>query len=792
MIALLKKELHYFFSTAIGLVFLACFFIFSGLFLWILEGSYNILDSGFASLSPFFDFVPWIFIFLIPAISMHSLAEERKQGTLELLLIKPTSTLELVLGKFFGILCIGFIAVLPTLLYSIVIYQLADPVGNIDTGSIIGSYIALWLLLCSYTAIGIFTSSLTKNQTIALILSILGCFFFYIGFEYIPILKQSISWDIIGINYHYSRISEGVLDTRDIVYFIFITLLFLLSTALILDRSFFNAKKNIIILITSFLLLIIGSYNYKRFDLTEDQRFSLSNISIETLSYIDTPVSIDILLAGNLPPEFKKLQRETQQLLTSFSSKNSLISFSTVNPLEPIELRSQNLAQLKKIGIVPAEVSTQFEGALKKELVLPWAVIYYKDKTIKVPLLKNRLGATAQERTTESIQNLEYAFTNTLKLVTQKKNQKIAILKGNQQLKDVYLLDFLRSLQQKYTVRPILIEENPKHPIESLNKLLDFDLVINAKPTKSFSEAQKLILDQHLMHGNSQLHLIDLINAEKDSIFGNPNFKTLAWINNLKLNDFFFAYGARINPLLINDYYSAPIVLAKGEGENTQYTPYNWGYSPLATGKNSILSKNIEPIKFNFCSPIELLKNETTKTVLLQSSSLTHLRGVPSELNLNTITSPKPKEYYDKGAQNLGVLLEGRIKSAYKNRILPFDYTSYIPNSKNSKLILISDGDVIKNKVSKGAPLPLGYDPVAKRQYGNKDFLLNTINYLLEGDSLIKLRAKQLHISALDYSKVSSQKLLWQWLVIVAPLACIALIYLFFFGYRRLKFTKTF
>jgi len=790
MIALLKKELHYFFSTAIGFVFLACFYIFTGVFLWILKGSFNIPDSGFASLFPFFDLAPWIFTFLIPAISMHSFAEEHKQGTLELLLTKPISIFQLVIGKFLGVLTIGIIALLPSIIYVIALSQLAQPEGNIDLGSITGSYIALFLLLCSFTSIGVFASSLTKNQTIALILSILGCFVFYLGFENIPVLQKYISWDTLGINYHYLRISEGVLDTRDIVYFICLTLIFIIATIWNIKKSNFFSKKNSFLFVSIVILGFIGYSFYHRFDLTEDQRYSLSDTSKEILLPIKAPVVIDILLAGELPPEFKRLQRETKQLLESFTSVNSLIKYSIVNPLEPIELRNQNLTSLKKMGITPAEVSTQFEGSLKKELVLPWAIIYYKNKTVKVPLLKNRLGATSEERTSESIQNLEYAFSSTLKQMIIKSTQKIAILKGNNQLKDIYILDFLRSLQKKYTVRPIELKAKEATPLETLKKLSDFDLVINAKPSKGFSESQKLILDQHLLQGNKQLHLIDMVNAEKDSIFNNPKFKTLTWINDLKLNDFFFSYGARINPQLIDDFYSAPIVLAEGEGENTQYLPYNWGFSTLATGNKHVTTKNIEPVKFNFASPIELLKNDTQKTALLNTSPFTKLRGVPAELSLNKITTPKPKEYYNTGQQTIGVLLEGHIKSVYKNRILPFDYDNYVTDSEKGKLILISDGDVIKNNASKGTPLPLGYDPISKRQYGNKDFLLNAVNYLLEDESLVQLKAKQLQIPMLNLPKVSTDKRFWQWIVIVLPLLLIALIYAVFYNYRRIRFTK--
>lgn len=790
MIALLKKELYYFFSTAIGFIFLASFYIFTGLFLWVLEGSFNIIDSGFASLSSFFELVPWLFIFLIPSISMQAFAEESKQGTLELLLTKPISIFKLISGKLLGVLIIGIIALLPSLLYVLAISKLAQPEGNIDLGSIAGSYVGLFFLLSAFTSIGIFTSSLTKNQTIALILAILGCFIFYIGFENIPVLQQYISWETLGFNYHYVRISEGVIDTRDIAYFLIVITLFVLTTMYRIQKNTFFKKQVLYVVAVIGFLGIFSSFTYYRWDLTKDGRFSLSDASKSILLAVDEPVSIDVLLSGELPAEFKRLQRETLQLLESFSAVNPLLNFNVINPLEPVALRNQNLEQLKKSGITPAEVSTQFEGALKKEIVLPWAIAYYKDKSLKIPLLKNRLGASSEERTTASIQNLEYAFTNVFKQLTNKSTKKIAILKGNKQLKNLYILDFLRSLQKKYTVRPILIEPNTNQPAKQLSELLKYDLVINAKPTQGFSESQKLVLDQHLLHGNKQLHLIDMVNAEKDSIFNNANFKTLTWINDLKLNDFLFAYGARINPQLIDDYYSAPIILAEGEGENTQYLPYNWGFSTLAMGNTHITTQNIEPVKFNFCSPIELLKNNTTKTPLLTTSPLVKLRGVPAELSLNKITTPKPKEYYTAGKQTTGVLIEGTLKSVYKNRILPFDFSDYISDTEKGSLVLISDGDIIKNETSKGTPLPLGYDPISKRQYGNKDFLLNTVNYLLEDKDLVALKAKQLQIPMLNLPKVSNDKVFWQWLLLLLPLGFIAVIYFLFYMNRRLQFTK--
>ena len=210
MISLIKKELTHFFSSVIGFVFISFFLGICGLFLWIIEGSFNIPNSGFASLQPFFEIAPWVFLLLIPAACMQSFAEERKQGTLELLLTKPINIVKLVIGKFLGIWSIVFIAVIPTFIYVIAIYNLANPVGEIDFGSIIGSYIALLLLGGAYTSIGIFTSSITENQIIALLVSLLGCFIAYFG---ITSFSETFEWswfDSIGIEFHYDRISQGV------------------------------------------------------------------------------------------------------------------------------------------------------------------------------------------------------------------------------------------------------------------------------------------------------------------------------------------------------------------------------------------------------------------------------------------------------------------------------------------------------------------------------------------------------------------------------------------------------
>ena len=232
MKSIVVREIKSFFGSPIGYLVIAVFLIGNGLFLWVFEGEYNILNSGFADLSPFFTLAPWILIFLIPAVTMRSFSDEKKQGTLELLLTKPLSIWQIVNGKFLGSMLLIVMAIIPTLIYVKVISSLGSPEGNIDMGSTMGSYFGLSFLIAAYSAIGIFTSTLSENQIVAFIVAVFLCFLFYFGFESlsatIPSFRSLIS--AFGMQDHFKSMSRGVIDTRDILYFASVTILFLSFT----------------------------------------------------------------------------------------------------------------------------------------------------------------------------------------------------------------------------------------------------------------------------------------------------------------------------------------------------------------------------------------------------------------------------------------------------------------------------------------------------------------------------------------------------------------------------------
>lgn len=236
MIAIIKKEINSFFASPIGYLVIGLFLILNGLFLWVFSGNYNIFDSGFADLAPFFELAPWILLFLIPAVTMRAFSDELKLGTLELLLTKPLSLRSIVMGKYLGAVLLIIIAVAPTLLYIFTISSLGNPEGNWDLGSTMGSYIGLFFLAATYTAIGIFGSSLSSNQIVAFLISVFLCFALYYGFEGLSYLSSDLAIEKLGMKSHFDSVSRGVLDTRDLVYFLSVTVFFIVLTVFKLGK----------------------------------------------------------------------------------------------------------------------------------------------------------------------------------------------------------------------------------------------------------------------------------------------------------------------------------------------------------------------------------------------------------------------------------------------------------------------------------------------------------------------------------------------------------------------------
>ena len=552
-----------------------------------------------------------------------------------------------------------------------------------------------------------------------------------------------------------------------------------------------HTKKLLLVIVGLILLNIFGSYFYKRFDLTQDNRFTLSEAAKNTISTIDSPIFIEVFLEGEFPSEFKRLQNETKQLLDEFEAYNPNIKYKFVNPNE-IEGDAEALF---KFGAKPAQVEVNENGKVSTQQIFPWAIATYNGKPIKIPLLKNQLGITSEERVNNSIQNLEYAFADGFNKLVHPKKRKVAVIKGNGELDDKYVVDFFTTLRDYYYIAPFTLDSASVSPVKTLDQLKDFDLIVIANPTEAFSENEKYILDQFTMSGGSSLWLIDAVELKRDSISGND----FGFGKEFNLTGFFFKYGIRINPNLVKDMYSAPILLASGSERESQYNKYPWFYSPLSSSANNHpIVTNIEAVKFDYASSIDTLPNSVNKTILLSSSPISKIVGMPTEIditkeinkNLKIINEGPSESEYNSGEIALSVLLEGSFPSAYSNRVKPFKINNDIGSSKPTKMVVISDGSIIVNQFQNNRPLELGFDKWTNTFYGNKEFLLNTVNYLLDDSGLINIRSKEISVPFLDSQRVIEQRSLWQLVNILLPLVLLAIFGFVFTYFRKQKYTS--
>jgi len=550
------------------------------------------------------------------------------------------------------------------------------------------------------------------------------------------------------------------------------------------------------LLVTLIVLVAINYGNqfyFKRFDLTHDKRYTLSETSMNIIEQIDSPLYVDVFLEGNFPADFKRLQIETRQLLEEFTAYNPNIIFQFVNPIEKEEERVAVMKQFYERGLQPLSVTVDNKGKQTQEVVFPWAVASYGDRSSKVGLLKNLMGASTEEKVISSVQHLEFAFAEAFHKIINEKQKKIAIIKGNGQLEDIFIADFLRTVRESYFIGPFTLDSVAKQqPTETLEALKKYDLAIIAKPTEAFSEEEKQVLDQFIINGGKTIWLIDNVNANYEDLYSEVG-ALLAHSNELNLTDMFFKYGIRMNPLLVKDEYAIPIKVATGEqGSQTQYQQFFWKFSPfIYPATTHPIVKNMEGIKFEFASPIELLKNDIQKTVLLTSSEYSKPVGTPTQISLDLLTEEvNPEDYAGKGLMPVAVLLEGSFNSMYENRILPFKDANFKSNGIENKMIVISDGDVIKNQIDKGVPLELGFDKWTNNLYGNKDFMMNCVNYLLDDSGLINIRSKDVDLPLLDKEKVYQNYTWAQLITIGLPIAIVFVFGLLFTYLRKRAYSK--
>lgn len=795
---IVKKELKSFFAGPVGYLVIGTFLLVSGLFLWVLEGPSNVFDRGFADLDPFFELAPWLLLFLGAAVCMRSFAEELKLGTLELLLTKPLSPIKVILGKYLGALLLICIALLPTLLYVWTIHSLGNPEGNWDLGSTLGSYLGLFFLISSFVSIGMFTSSLSSNQIVAFIGNLILGFLLFFG---VGGLGQTLGLPVLvewGMESHYQNISRGLIDTRDLIYFVSLSGIFLIATLWVLrpqGKGIFHVvhRKKAIGLILLIGLYVVGSSFSTRFDLTEDGRYTLNPASKELLEELEAPLLIEIFLGGELPPEFLKLREETEILLSSYAAQQPNVIYRFIDPLEGDVETAAVQEQMAQFGLKGAQVEIRESGRVSTEVVYPWGLAFYNDQTVKIPLLKNVLGGTMEDRVNGSVQNLEYAISDGLSKLIRPKQQKIAVLKGHGEMPDRNLADMITTLREYYYIGQFTLDSVAASPQRTLGALNEYDMVLLAQPQQAFDDADKYVLDQFLMQGGRALWMLDATIQRLDTVSGN----SFAFPLELNLGDQLFRYGVRINPTLVKDLYAAPIALTSGNERDAQYSRYPWFYSPLsASSGNHPIVTNLEAVKFDYVSSIDTLPNDIQKTVLLSSSPISKQMGLPLEIdidkeipvNLKIVNEGGIPSDFNAGELPFAVLLEGSFTSAFNNRIKPFAWPEDRSESEPTRMVVIADGDVIRNQLDRGRPLELGFDKWTNQFYGNKEFLLNTVNYLLDDTGLINIRTKNVAIPFMDPAKIVEQRSKWQYINLLLPLVILGLFGLLNAQLRRRRY----
>ena len=493
-------------------------------------------------------------------------------------------------------------------------------------------------------------------------------------------------------------------------------------------------------------------------------------------------------------------------LLSSFKTiADDNLEFEFINPSESGNEREKVdlYKQLVKQGLAPTDIEIKKAGSSINQIIFPGAIIYYKDKEIAVNFLKNTVSKNAGENINASVENLEFEFISAIYHISKTKTHRIAFLEGNGELSASEVYDITESVMQDndklsyyYSIDRFNIKEFEIDSItlqadisSQIKRLTSYKAIIIAKPTIPFNMLDKFIIDQYLMNGGKILWLIDGAKASMDSLQQNKSF--IAVNNDLKISDQLFKYGIRINANLIEDLRSTEIPIVTGYSNNIpQQSYFPWPYYPLLFSENNHpISNGLDAIKCDFASSIDTIKNNINKFILLHSSKQSRISPTPAKVSLGILENPPPLTSFNKEKLPIAVLLEGEFESVFKNRILPKNQKlNFVSQSKKTQMIVVSDGDLIRNSVSNNGDIyPLGYDRFIKYTYpGNKKFIMNSIHFLCDETGLTQLKSKEIKLRLLDKEKIKNNKTLIQLINILLPLL-ILLIFAFIFTKMKKK-----
>jgi len=564
------------------------------------------------------------------------------------------------------------------------------------------------------------------------------------------------------------------------------------------------------LLINVFFLILINvlaSLVFFRFDLTSDKRHSLSETSKDLLKNLDDIVYVKVYLEGDFPAGFTRLKNATYDLLNEFRSYSSYIEYEFIDPSDNTQLEERNnlYRQLYEEGLEPTNLQVQEKNGSSVQIVFPGAIIYYNGKSTAINFLQSQLATHPTLVLNNSIENLEYEFISSIYKILNQKKPRIAFLEGNGELDKFErsgIQDALGtikgSLSEFYKVESFNIKEFETDSLQKKpslqrqqQRLNSYAAIMVAKPSDRFNELEKLLLDQYLMQGGKILWFLDGVSMDMDSLKDGRPY-ALALPKDLGLDDMLFKYGVRVNRDLILDVQSDKIPVVTGfQGKIPQQSLFPWFYNPLIISKEKHpISKNIDAIRSSFVSTIDTIKSSSvSKSIILKTSPFSKVVLSPHRVSLSLLEQQPQLEQYKSGEKIIGVLLEGSFNSYYENR-LTSQKQAILTKSKATSMLVISDGDVIKNHVSKsGNPYLLGYNPFSKEMFkGNNELIINALHYMLGNKKLIEIRTNEFTLRMLDKEKIQKDRFFWQTLNMAMPSLIVVLFGIFWYWNRKTKF----
>lgn len=547
------------------------------------------------------------------------------------------------------------------------------------------------------------------------------------------------------------------------------------------------------------LIGILSSYFFTRIDLTTDKRYSLSKPTKAMIANLDDEVYFKVYLDGELPAGFKRLQNSIKEMLDEFRAYGGEnIQYEFIDPTSTPDERARErvLYNLYQKGLDPTNLQIkEKDGSTSQKLIFPGIMVSYQGRDVAVNILKNHVSASSEANLQTSIQSLEYDLTFAINQLLTPTAPIIGFVRGHNEIQPEEMEDMSYTLGKFYNLRQV--DANTEIlKTDSVGQLI-YRLIVIAQPKLEFNETEKFIIDQYIMHGGNVLWLLDNTTASMDSL--SSNREVLAIPINLNLDDQLFSYGIRLNNNLVQDMQCAVIPVNTALiGQPPKFAPAPWIFSPMIVpNPNHALTKNMDIIRIDFASSIDTvgMNSNIKKSILLATSNYGKIMPLPTRVDLSIVSESLTPERFSHPNLIIGALLEGSFTSAYANRpqqVDGFNKKDFRTQSKPTRMVVISDGDIIRNqfrvKGEQREPLPLGYDRFTQQTYCNKEFLLNTINYLCGYDELMESRSKEFKLRMLDKPKALKQRVIWQTINLIIPIILIVSFGFIFNSIRKKRY----